>query len=404
MATVTHKFAQPIPILFHESYFTQFYGAQVGLYHLLRCLDRTKFSPLMVCPGRGLFTEKVESLGIEVVVVPLPSDLMVMGGSLLHSSIPERISQLVRVSPQVWQLAKLIRGRNIQLMHCDLTRSVLSSGWAAKLTGIPLIWHLKGDKVGLLDDIAFVLSDKVISVSENIRAMLCKRWKIAKKVVSVRDGVPLERFDPCIPGSPVRHEWGFDDADVVIGIVASLGPRKGHTTFIRMAETLATQCPAARFVIVGDVTHEGGIAYKEQLLQMSAKLVADGRLVFAGWRNDMPAVYAAMDVFTLTSEAEGLPLAMLEAMAMGKPTISSMTVSANELVVDEVTGYLVPIRDAAALADAVRRLVYDQDRRVRMGAAARDRALSIFSAEKMARGVENVFLATLGMSTRGMHE
>jgi glycosyltransferase involved in cell wall biosynthesis len=323
-----------------------------------------------------------------------------MGGKLLHSSVPERIFQFVRLLPQVWRLAKLIRSRKVQLMHCDLTRSVLSSGWAAKLTGIPLIWHVKGDKVGYLDDIAFVLSDRVVSVSENIENMLCRRWKSTCKVVTVRDGIPLKRFVPHISGQAVRQEFGFADDDIVVGTVGALGTRKGHHIFISMAKTLASQCPTARFVIVGDITHEDEMAYKKHLLSLGQELIADGRLVLAGWRDDMPAVYAAMDVFTLASSAEGLPLAMIEAMAMAKPTVSSMTVSANELVADGKTGYVVPINDVPAMAAAMKKLVADRDLRTRMGAAARDRAVSMFSVEQMVQGMERVFLESLRKPTQ----
>lgn len=393
------KISQPIPILFHESYFTQFYGAQVGLFHLLQNLDRTQFLPLVVCPGEGVFTERIRKLGVEVVIVPLPPDLVAMGGKLLYSSLPQRFFQFGRLLPQVWQLSKLIKSRQVQLMHCNLTRSILSSGWAAKLTGIPLIWHVKGDKVGYLDDIAFVLSDRVISVSENVKEMLCRRWKSSGKVMTVRDGIPLERFDPSISGQAIRHEFGFTADHIVVGTVGSLGPRKCHHIFIEMAKIVAVQCPQARFLIVGDITHEGGLAYKQHLLSLGRDLIADGRLVLAGWRDDMPALYAAMDVFTLASTAEGLPLTVIEAMAMAKPIVSSMTLSANELVVNQKTGYIFPINDEFTMAAMVQKLVEDCKLRTCMGAAARERAASVFSVETMVQGIQKVYVDSLRRPT-----
>ena len=395
------QITQPVPILLHESYFTQFYGAQIGVYNLLRYIDRTKVTPLVVCPGEGVFTERVRALGVEVVVVPLPPDLTVMGGMLLRSSIVERPSQFIRALPQVLELARLIRARKIRLMYCDLTRSVLSSGWAAKLTGIPVVWHVKGDKLGRADDIAYLLSDRVVSVSENVRKVLCQRWRSTRKVVCVHDGIPLDRFNPSVSGRRVRTELGFTDDHVVVGTVGSLGPRKGHHVFIRMAELVAAQHPAARFMIVGDVSHEGDLPYKRHLLSLGRQLMAEGRLVFTGWRDDMPEVYAAMDVFTLASSAEGLPLTVLEAMAMAKPTVSSRTVSADELVVDGKTGYVVPIDDAPAMAAAVSRLIDERDLRIAMGAAARDRAATGFSVERMVGNMERIFLETLRKPTGG---
>lgn len=396
------KTSRPIPILFHESYFTQFYGAQVCLYRLLQYIDRGRFLPLVVCPGEGIFTEKVRALGVEVVIVPLPPELTTFGGKLLHSSALERIFQFARLLPQVWQLAKLIQSRKVQLMHCNIPRSVLSSGWAAKLTGIPLICHVRGfTPMGYLDHVVFVLSDRIVAISEDVRNVLGQRrfWRSARKFVTVRDGIPLERFASHISGQAVRQEFGFANGDIVVGTVGALAPRKGHHVFINMVKILTAECPSVRFLIVGDLSNESDLPYKQHLLSLGKDLVADGRLVFAGWRDDMPAVYAAMDIFVLASSLEGLGLVVVESMAMAKPTVRTMAAGASDTVVDGKTGYVVPVNDAPAMAAAVKKLVTDRDLRTRMGAAARDRAVSMFSVEQMVQGMERVFLESLRRST-----
>jgi glycosyltransferase involved in cell wall biosynthesis len=389
---------RPIPILFHESYFTQFYGAQISLVRLLEHIDRDQFQPLVVCPGEGQFTARARGLGIEVVIVPLPPDLAAFGGKLLQSSNLRKACKLLRLWPQVHQLARLIGSRKIQLMHCNTPRSVLSSGWAAKLAHIPLVCHVRGyTPMQNLDRVVFALSDKIIAVSEDVGDVLAhhRYLKSTHKLVVVRNGIPLDRFDPHISGQSVRKEFGFGQDDIVLGTVGALENRKGHHTFIEMAGIVAKEFPNARFLIVGDSSDTQDTRYKNHLLSLGHDLIADGRLVLAGWRDDMPRVYAAMDVFVLASSLEGLGLVVLESMAMTKPTIRTMAGGANDTTIDGQTGYLVPIGDAPAMAAATRRLVANRDLRAQMGAAARDRATTLFSVHTMVQGIEQVFLDSL---------
>ena len=124
-------------------------------------------------------------------------------------------------------------------------------------------------------------------------------------------------------------------------------------------------------------------------------MMREGKLVFAGWRDDMPQVYGAIDVLGLASSIEGLALVVIEAMATGKPVVRTAAAGAEDTVVPGETGYIVPVDDAGALADALKRLVKEPERRRRMGARSRERATALFSADVMARGVERVFTETL---------
>jgi glycosyltransferase involved in cell wall biosynthesis len=387
----------PATILFHESYFRSLYGAQTGLLNLLEHLDRDRFRPLVVCPGEGAFTERVRELGVEVLSVPLPPALSTFGGSLLRASPVEKAWRFLQLWPQVGRLARLIRQRAVCLMHCNTVRSVLSSGWAARLSGVPLVWHVKGDgSHGVLDAAALRISDRLIAISEDVRASVERRFPSARgRVVTVRDGIPTDRFRPDVSGHEVRKEFGFQNDEVVVGTVGALVPRKGFEVFLDVARRLAGECPAVRFLVVGDISTEDGRPYKEHLLRLGADLMREGKLVFAGWRDDMPQVYAAIDVLGLASSIEGLALVVIEAMATGKPVVRTAAAGAEDTVVPGETGYVVPVDDATALADALKRLVNEPERRRRMGARSRERVTALFSAEAMARGVERVFTETL---------
>jgi len=262
---------------------------------------------------------------------------------------------------------------------------------------VPLVWHVKGDgSHGVLDAVALRLSDRLIAISEDVRASVERRFPSARgRVVTVRDGIPTDRFRPDVSGHEVRKEFGFHNDEVVVGTVGGLVPRKGFEVFLDVARRLAGECPKARFLVVGDVSNETDRPYKEHLLRLGADLMREGKLVFAGWRDDMPQVYGAIDVLGLASSIEGLALVVIEAMATGKPVVRTAAAGAEDTVVPGETGYVVPVDDAATFADAIKRLVNEPERRRRMGARSRERATALFSAEAMARGVERVFTETL---------
>jgi len=387
----------PATVLFHESYFRSLYGAQTSLLNLLEHLDRDRFRPLVVCPGQGAFTERASKLGVEVLSVPLPPGLSTFGGSLLRASPVEKAWRFLQLWPQVGRLARLIRQRAVRLMHGNTVRSVLSSGWAARLAGVPLVWHVSGDgSDGVLDAAALQLSDRLIAISEDVRASVERRFPSAQgRMVTIRDGIPTDRFRPDVSGQEVRRQFGFQNDEIVVGTVGGLVPRKGFEVFLDMARRLAGECPKARFLVVGDVSTEADRPYKERLLRLGADLMRDGKLVFAGWRDDMPQVYGAIDVLGLASSIEGLALVVIEAMATGKPVVRTAAAGTEDTVVPGETGYIVPVDDAAALASALKGLVKEPERRRRMGARSRERVTALFSAEAMARSVERVFTETL---------
>ena len=167
--------------------------------------------------------------------------------------------------------------------------------------------------------------------------------------------------------------------------VARLAEVKGQRTLLAaIAHVDATA------VLVGRDLEQGG-AYERVLRAEAERLGVAKRVVFAGYRGDVPALLAGCDVFCLPSSAEGLPLVVLEAMAHGRPVVATPAGGTAELVVDGETGILVPPADASALADALRSLLADPERARRMGEAGRRRVLAEFSAADAAARVLGLY-------------
>jgi glycosyltransferase involved in cell wall biosynthesis len=209
---------------------------------------------------------------------------------------------------------------------------------------------------------------------------------VGRSLAAYIETLPLVR-----PGSVQVRPLGIIDDDVVpaalpyprpvLGTVARLVPGKRLDVLLAAAARL----PDVSVVIVGD-----GPA-SEPLRSLADELGIGARVHVLGWRDDAREITAALDVFVLPSEAEGVPMTILEAMRAGVPVVASDVGSVRDAIDDGETGVLVPVGDAGALADAIAALLADDERRARLVASARERVRSSFSSASAARWFESVY-------------
>lgn len=225
-------------------------------------------------------------------------------------------------------------------------------------------------------------TDRVIAVSDEIAGRLAP---IAGRgtVRVVRNGVEPAGVDGARVAS-ARAALGAGAGDVLIGAAGRLQRVKGFDVLIAAFGALGRDVPA-RLAILGDGP-EGAALERE-----AARLPDPSRVRFAGHVEDFSSALAALDVLAVPSRHEGMPMVLLEAMALGLPIAAARVGGIPEAVVDDVSALLVPPEDPAALASALARLARDPALRARLGAAARARALSDFTAERMARETAAVY-------------
>ena len=193
-----------------------------------------------------------------------------------------------------------------------------------------------------------VFADLIIANSHAGREYALSNGFPFEKVVVVPNGIDTDKFKPCREdGEHLRKEWGVSPKGKLVGLVARLDPMKDHTTFIKAAGMLAARCEGVRFVCVGD----GPVEYKQQLEELSHNAGLMERLVWAGERQDMSAVYNAFDVAVLSSCTEGFPNVVGEAMACGVPCVVTHVGDTAWIVGD--TGVVVPPQNPGALADGL---------------------------------------------------
>jgi glycosyltransferase involved in cell wall biosynthesis len=223
--------------------------------------------------------------------------------------------------------------------------------------------------------------DRVVVMSEEVRQKLLRSGVDESKVCRIANGVDTDRFRAARPA--LRQELGITGP--LIGYVGRLAPEKGGKTLLHAAERVLESAPGACFVFVGD-----GPARRSWEL-LASDLGIRERVTFTGARSDMPEVYASVDLLVLPSQAEAMPMCLLEAMAAGKPVVASAVGSIPKIVSPEQTGLLVAPGNSDELAHSILRVLRDYELARGLGSAARDAVVRRHSAQAMARAYREVY-------------
>jgi glycosyltransferase involved in cell wall biosynthesis len=233
----------------------------------------------------------------------------------------------------------------------------------------------------------FPRNDHVFAVSDEVRASIRYPGPLRAlpmpPVETLHHGLDPTAVASWVAADGVRAELGIPEDAPMVGSIANFKAAKDHATLLAAAARVRAALPTVRFLLVGQGPLE------PQLRRLANQLGLDGTVIFAGFHTDAQRLMAGLDVFTLSSTYEGLPIALIEAMALGRPAVVTSVGGVPE-VVDGAQALLVPPRDPAALADGLLRLLGDPDLRARMGAAARLRSLD-FDIRKAVGRMEQVY-------------
>lgn len=288
----------------------------------------------------------------------------------------------------VRRLRELVRTQAIDLIHCHGYKEDFYAAVAG--LGVPLVatnhlWKRTTRALKAycwLDGLILRRFDHVVAVSDPILADLRQAGVREDRLCKIPNGIDTSRFQPAPSGAQrraVRDSLGLRADGLVMGMLSSLTPEKGHRYAIDAMATLTHKFPDLQLCVVGD----GPL--RQALVQEVARRGLAEQVVFSGRRSDIAAVLGSFDAFLLPSLNEGLPMALLEAMAAGLPAVASDVGDVGQAIEDGVSGRLVVAGDAAPLAQAVGELLADQTRRTAMGAAARERIAQSFSSRAMAK-------------------
>ncbi|HXH28405.1 MAG TPA: glycosyltransferase, partial [Candidatus Polarisedimenticolia bacterium] len=296
------------------------------------------------------------------------------------------------------RLAQVVREEQVTLLHYHTAHAVTLGTLAMCFCGRrPAVatrrvsFPLHGRLLGRLKYRFHV--DRVLAVSEEIRRRLVSQGLDAERVVVIHSGIDPECYERGDRGR-FRASLGLSPLDPsgngpLIGSVGHLAPHKGMDRFVEAAGA-ARELPGARFVVVGEGEEE------TRLRRLVERRGLRDRILFAGFREDMPDVFAGLDLFVLASSSgEGSPAVIKEAMAAGVPMVVTALEGVSEIVEDRRHALVVPPGNVAALARAIVLLASDADLRRRLSAAARARVRE-FSSDRMIERTEAVYRSLLG--------
>jgi glycosyltransferase involved in cell wall biosynthesis len=230
------------------------------------------------------------------------------------------------------------------------------------------------------------LVDRILAVSADLQAQLIKRFG-AEKVTCIHNAIDVDQIRVTRPTTEMRRELNLGEQDFVIGTMGRLVPVKGLDCFLRAAQIIHRQRPNVKFIIAGD----GPL--KSSLQSMARQYGLDPNVLFLGHRNDSYNILRLMDLFVLPSSSEGIPMVLLEALALARPVVASRVGGIPEVVEHGVNGLLVPPGNDDELACTCVAVMENCQFARALGAAGRKRVETQFSATFMAEKVAEVYRA-----------
>lgn len=227
-----------------------------------------------------------------------------------------------------------------------------------------------------LDSLFIRHADRVVAVSDEIRSEMVNDGIPPQKITIIDNGVDMERF-ALNRNEEIRKSFGFNGNSKVIGTIASMTPEKGHTYLLEAMRQVIDKCPECRFMIVGDGSQ------RQFLEEKTSHLGLTGKVLFTGSRKDVPEILSMLDIFVLPSLKEGLPMALLEAMAAGVPVIATRVGAVPKVVIHGKTGLLVEKGDVNGLITAITQFLKDRKMSVRLSMKGYEKVKSEFSSNVM---------------------
>jgi glycosyltransferase involved in cell wall biosynthesis len=347
-------------------------------------LDRRRFEPTLcstrICPG-PTFEAELRAAGVRVL----------------------SLSRRTRGDVMAWRpLLALLRRERIDILHAHKFGSNVWGTVLGRLAGVPVViahehtWSFKGHALRRLLDRELIarFADVFLAVSrEDRRRMIEIEGIDPQRIRYIPNGIEMQTPS----GTDVRAELGIPPTSPVVGSVGVLRPQKALAVLVKAAALLTRRFPQLRVLIVGTGPEE------EKLRALVGRLGLTETVLFLGRRSDVPDLLAAVDLAVCCSDYEGSPLAVLEYMAAGKPVVATRVGGIPDQIEDGVHGLLVDPRDEQRLAEAVEALLLDSDRRVAMGARARERQRREFDLDVLVRRLEALYeelFATSGRARR----
>lgn len=364
-------------------------GSERLVHTLIRNLDRRHFHPSLAWLSDSEPLREFEELKVPLYRVPKSNRVDL---------------------PAMRQLARIVHAESIDVVNaqhfmpavyayygCNVAaRKALvytaHSRW--EVEDMPLKWRLAGGY--LLRRIG-----ASVGVTSDVSAAIQRVFKLnASQVVTIENGVEIDRFTMEKDVRGLRGSLGLADGDVVIGTVANLKRAKNHLFLFQAFARIAEENERVKLLVVGRGFKGEADNTDEELHQFVSDSRLENRVLFLGYRTDIPELLKVMDIFCLTSLREGLPIGLIEAMAAGLPVVGTNVEGIRDVIAPDVDGILLEPGDVSGLKGALTRLIGDPSRRLKLGRAGREKAGRKYSLEICVREYQQLFLSLANAGAR----
>lgn len=349
-------------------------GAERQLYELVKGINKKSFLPIVISLNEGdYWGEEIRKLNIQLIEIPRKKN---------------------KEFNRLFKLIKLIKAIKPDIVHTYMFSANSYGRIAAILTGVPIIIASERNlpEIGkdkniyqiFCDKLLAMFSDGIICNSFKASDTLVKKYSFnAKKIFTVHNGINVIDFLKEKNSSNCKKQ----SASKVIGTIGRLYPQKNHKLFIDTAKAILAISGNSniKFLIVGD----GPL--RNELENYSERLGIENSVIFTGERSNIPELLQSMDIFVMTSLYEGMSNSIMEAMVAGLPVVATDVGGNSELIIQNETGYLCPLKDKTAFVNAIVNLINNESEAKKLGENGRRKILNEFTIEKMIQNTESIY-------------
>ncbi len=380
-------------------------GSTISLIRLVKGLQAGAYKPFVVFYRPNAYLPKFAELGIETTVMSDDRGITSRGPASLAVSRVGGVASLTRGYrrllrkdlPEAFRLRDLIKRRGAYLVHINgRLSSCRGAILATRLAQVPCVCHVRDFySFSSLDRWFAKWVDLFLYISKAVQTHTEAALPWARGQL-IYDGVNHLEFQKSPAVSTVRDEFGLSEWDQVVGNVGRLVSWKGQHIFLEALSRVAGEFPRLKAVVAGEPDPPADQSYLQRLIDLTRDLGLKGRVVFAGFVEDVPRLLVSLDVLVHSStRPEPFGLTILEGMAAGLPVVATAAGGALDLVHDGKTGRLVPPGDALSMSEAIRQILSNRADASRMGEAARKHVAQHFSVKQFAEGIEQAYSSVL---------
>jgi glycosyltransferase involved in cell wall biosynthesis len=367
-------------------------GAERSLFDLLKYLDKEKYYPIVSFPSEGKLGTYLEKRGIERKIIPFHPKISSLSRENGNVGFYELLSIPLYLLRVIIEIIRFIRAGDIDIVVTNGIKSHFIGSMVSVMIRAKLVWHVRdfieaGWLKWILRQMGRFFPDRIITNSNAVGGIFPQNGRKE----TVYNGIDLSRFRLGINGEKVRSMLNIGKETKLVGTIGHLAPLKGFEELIEATGRVINEGFDIKLAIVGDAIYPNSEVYKQKLLSLVNSTGLKDTVIFTGYEENIPELLASFDIFVLPSRSEGFGKVNLEAMAMGKPVISTNVGGIPEVVLDGVTGILVQSGNSEDLAQAIMKLLNDRELRESLGREGRRRVEEHFTLQSHVQRIQEIY-------------